>query len=532
MWFIAVGAEVLRADRIQERTYQTQLAEEARRANSLLVLPTGLGKTVIACLVIAAKVAESGGRALILAPSRPLADQHRRTMESFLEAGPVALLTGSESPRRRGTLWRGRQLLSATPQTAINDAKRGFVPSDLSVVVFDEAHRAVGDYSYVEFAAWLRINCPDSLVLGLTASPGHEIEHIEEVCRNLGISQVLIRTRDDPDVAPYVAPVEVGWIEVQPSDVILKIASYLTKRLHESLNKLRRYGFLRDRKNVQVRIQDLNAVAAQIFARRQAGDRKPYLFQASRQLSLARMAMHAANTVQREGVDAFRKFVAPKLGPTRGKTDASFVNDDRVARAVKLAAKWKGATHPKIEPLVRLLKEGPEAGWKVIVFAELRDTVDFLVGLSREQGVRAERFTGQGTRDGRKGMTQAQQRAILGQFSAGEFPVLCATSIAEEGLDIPQVDMVIFFEPVASDIRLIQRSGRTGRDAPGRVVILTTDRSLDERYLWSGLKREKRMKRLVRKLAVAGIEGFARSPPPPAAPPKARVTQSTFDRFS
>lgn len=522
---------MLRADRIQEREYQVKLAEEASHANSLLVLPTGLGKTVVACYVIAARLSDSDGRALILAPSRPLADQHRATFGKFLDAGPVALLTGNETPRRRAGIWNSRRIISATPQTAVNDANAGIVPHDLAVVVFDEAHRAVGDYAYVPFAAWLRRHCPDALVLGLTASPGHEIEHIEEVCRNLGIRQVLIRTREDPDVAPYVEKVEVDWIEVQPSEVITKTTDLLTKFLDERLNALRKYGFLRDRKNTQVRMADLQSVAGQIFARRKGGDRKPYLFQASRQLSLARMGMHAANTVQREGVDPFRKFVTPKGKEGRTKLDASFVNDAHVARAIKLAAKWKGLSHPKLEPLAALLRENALPGRKVIVFAELRDTVDYLVELARKEGLAAERFTGQGTREGRKGMTQKEQRAVLERFAAAQFPVMVGTSIAEEGLDIPQVDLVVFFEPVASDIRLIQRSGRTGRDAPGRVVILSTNRSLDERYLWSGLKREKRMKRLVRKLADTGIGALAPAPAPIAEPPKERATQSMLDRF-
>jgi len=497
---------VIREGVLQERSYQTHLAEEALRANSLVVLPTGLGKTVIGCRVIADRLAVSGGRALFLAPSRPLADQHRGTMERLLE-GPVACLTGSEPPRRRSDLWRTRRLIAATPQTVVNDAKGGHVPSDLAVVVFDEAHRAVGNYAYVAFAEWLREHCPSALVLGLTASPGHEIEHIEEVCRNLGIAQTLIRTRDDPDVAPYVAKVDFDWIEVQPTEVITKVADDLTKYLHERFNKLRRYGFLRDRKNTQVRVQDLTRTRALIFAR----GRAPYLFQASRQLSLAMTAMHAANTIQREGVDAFLKFVGPKFGEGRSRIDASFVNDARIARAFKVAKKWKGTSHPKLAPLLDLVREVAGKGQKVIVFAELRDTVEFLTELCRREGLSAERFTGQGTREGRKGMTQKQQHALLARFGAGEFTILCATSIGEEGLDIPQVDVVAFFEPVASDIRLIQRSGRTGREAPGRVVVLTTDRSLDEKYLWSGLKRERRMKRLVRKLADENLEASART---------------------
>lgn len=116
--------------------------------------------------------------------------------------------------------------------------------------------------------------------------------------------------------------------------------------------------------------------------------------------------------------------------------------------------------------------------------------------------------------------------------------MLCATSIAEEGLDVPQVDLVVFYEPVASDVRLIQRKGRTGRDSPGRVVILTTDRTADERYLHAGIRREKRMKRMVKRLAEEGIKGDARSAAeesgvesPAVAPGKAGAAQRTIDDF-
>lgn len=293
-------------------------------------------------------------------------------------------------------------------------------------------------------------------------------------------------------------------MEVQPSEVIMKVSGYLTKYVHERLNKLRKYGFMRNRKNTQVRIQDLNEVSAQVFARRKGGF-APYLFQASRQVNLARTGMHAVLCIERQGVDALKRFVEPKMNPGRSKLDASFVNDPRVQRAYRAAKRWKGLSHPKIEPLVRVVMEQvrrhPRS--KVIVFAELRDTVDFLADLFRAQDIEVERFTGQGTRQGRKGMSQKQQRETLARFSAGAFSVLCATSIAEEGLDVPQVDLVVFYEPVASDVRLIQRKGRTGRDAPGKVVILTTDRTADERYLRAGMKRERRMKRLVRRLAQA-----------------------------
>jgi Fanconi anemia group M protein len=499
---------MLRPDTVEPRDYQTMIAEECLDRNTLVVIPTGLGKTVIAALVIAERLALARGKALFLAPSRPLVDQHADRLRSVLNTESVACLTGTDSPRSRAGRWGSRRILAATPQVGLNDLRKGWLPHDLSVVVFDEAHRAVGDYAYVDLARELRVRYPKALFLGLTASPGHEAEHIDEVRRNLFIRNVVLRSRDDPDVAPFVQATDIDWIEVQPSEIITKVSGYLTKYLHERLNQIRKYGFLRNRKNTQVRIQDLNAAAGQVFARRHAGS-GPYLFQASRQISLARMTQHALLCIEREGVDTFLKFVEPKMKAGRSKLDASFVNDERVQRAYKAARRWKGPSHPKLEPLVRVVGEqvARKPDSKIIVFAELRDTVDFLVDLFRTKGVPVERFTGQGARQGRRGMTQKQQQETLSRFGSGAFRVLVATSIAEEGLDVPQVDLVVFYEPVASDVRLIQRKGRTGRDAPGNVMILTTDKTADETYLWAGMKREKKMKRLVRKMVAASDRG-------------------------
>jgi Fanconi anemia group M protein len=82
---------------------------------------------------------------------------------------------------------------------------------------------------------------------------------------------------------------------------------------------------------------------------------------------------------------------------------------------------------------------------------------------------------------------------MLDQFRDGLFNVLIATSVAEEGLDIPKVDLVVFYEPIPSAIRHIQRRGRTGRQEKGRVAIFMTKATRDEAYSWSAKHKETRM---------------------------------------
>jgi ERCC4-type nuclease len=118
------------------------------------------------------------------------------------------------------------------------------------------------------------------------------------------------------------------------------------------------------------------------------------------------------------------------------------------------------------------------------------------------------RFVGQGDKDGSDGMTQNEQQETLDDFRAGEFEVLVSTSVAEEGLDVPEVDLVLFYEPVPTAIRSIQRKGRTGRQAEGRVVVLMAEDTRDEAYFWISKRREREMESELRELK-ASVDDLA-----------------------
>ena len=112
-----------------------------------------------------------------------------------------------------------------------------------------------------------------------------------------------------------------------------------------------------------------------------------------------------------------------------------------------------------------------------------------------KEGIKSAKFFGQASRDGEKGLTQKEQKEIIKAFKIGEYDVLLSTSVAEEGIDIPAVDLVILYEPVPSEVRMIQRRGRTGRKRSGRVKVLITNGTRDEGYYWASINKERRMKR-------------------------------------
>ncbi len=125
----------------------------------------------------------------------------------------------------------------------------------------------------------------------------------------------------------------------------------------------------------------------------------------------------------------------------------------------------------------------------VIIFAQYRSTTRRLTDILKGNGIEAREFVGR-----KGGVTQAQQHETIEAFRRGDFRVLVATSIGEEGLDIPSVDAVIFYEPIPNEIRNIQRKGRAGRMKFGQVMIIVANKTKDETYLFISRLREKRMK--------------------------------------
>ena len=79
-------------------------------------------------------------------------------------------------------------------------------------------------------------------------------------------------------------------------------------------------------------------------------------------------------------------------------------------------------------------------------------------------------------------MTQPEQKRVLQEFREGKFNVLVATCIAEEGLDIPEVQLIVCYDGAASPLRDVQRMGRTGRHSEGHVVYLLAEGKERRKY--------------------------------------------------
>ncbi|MGI0071953.1 MAG: DEAD/DEAH box helicase [Thermoplasmata archaeon] len=513
VWRTADGSvehPFLRPGVLRALPFQIDLARIGLDADLLVVLPTGLGKTVIAALVAAEVLRRSPGRVLVLAPTRPLVQQHADTFGRWLVPMRSARFTGTVRRTVREGSWETADLVFATPEIVRNDLGSGrYRLDEVALVVFDEAHHAVGKYAYVPIAEQFRAERPArARTLGLTASPGGKDERIEEVVRVLGVERVEARAREDPGVAEFVQPTDVDllWVDLPPEAT--RIRDLLADASHETARKLQKMGYLRKKPIRSLSVKDLIALRAEIFARPGPMVRRfgPLLYQ----LVLLHLH-HAQERLETQGLRPFVQYlerVAAKEKPSRG--DVAFLKIPEVGRAHAEAEEYlrtgKEPSHPKLDALVGLVRATLERPQnhppRVLVFAQYRDTIQGIQSMLELQGWTVGRFVGQATRDADdKGMSQKDQGRVLDGFRAGRFPVLVASSVAEEGLDVPDVDLVVFFESVPSEIRAIQRRGRTGRTSLGRVAVLLTRETRDVQYQAAEVRRERSMKRIVRRLS-------------------------------
>lgn len=520
---------------LEERKYQLTVALQALERNTMVVLPTGLGKTAVALLVAASRLHNEGGRVLVLAPTKPLVEQHLRFFQRLLvlpgttqdQPPPFVMFTGETSPEERAEGWRSARVAFATPQAVKNDLIAGrYTLADVTLLVVDECHRAVGNYAYVFIAERYLKDAAKPLILAMTASPGGVREKIQEVCEHLAIGHVETRVETDEDVRPYVHEREIQYVPVQLPTALAQAVKTLQEQLTRRLRYLAGLGFSVPKPEA-LTIRSLNQLNAQIQDRIRHRDRTAY--QAASVYAEIMKLRHAIALAESQGSGALRRYLE-KLATEGAGTGASkasrrLAQDPHFRALAETASGWTEELHPKlgiVGSLVRAqLGAYPES--RIIIFATYRDTVQLIADHLKSLGIPAERFVGQAAKDAERGLSQKQQIDALRRFREGEFRVLIATSVGEEGLDVPSTDMVIFYEAVPSEIRSIQRKGRTGRHGAGKIIVLVTKGTSDEAYRWVSQVKERAM--------LAGMKTLAARNLQPASAPGAPRGQLAIDAF-
>ncbi|HEX5905011.1 MAG TPA: helicase-related protein [Candidatus Nitrosocosmicus sp.] len=522
---------LLRKNSLAFRQYQQDIVLKSLYRNSLVVIPTSLGKTIIALLICLDILLNwKNSKILILAPTRPLVFQHFNLFKKYTPlVNQCVALTGKIAPEIRKVLWgsSGIRVYFATPELVNNDLCNNFLKKDdFYLIVYDEAHRAVKDYSYTRISSQFynsadKNNSP--LVLGLSASPGYTEDKIKEICANLFIEQIVSKEERDDDVFPYVYDTAIEYHRVVLDNYHLEISAILTSMIHDNVNWLIKNKLLKKKRANSVYKKDLLSLRDYITSNLDPNNPNLFLITALRYQSLSMILLYCRDLIESQGAFALRKFLNNSKENSSKSYNHLFL-DTRLQRIQEILNENIYQTAPKLTKLLLIIKQflksevtnvfdnkknkSPSefsqnntinssieetlsiaqsissiAQKKVLVFSQYRDTLEEIIVFLEENGIQCRGFYGQSSRNGTKGLTQDKQLSILDDFREGKFPILVATSVAEEGLNIPNVDLVLFYEPVPSEIRFIQRKGRTGRFSNGKVVILVSEDSIDIKYL-------------------------------------------------
>jgi ERCC4-related helicase len=493
------------------RLYQETIFSSCTKRNSLVVLPTGLGKTNVFLMLTAHRLSlHPDAKILLLGPTRPLIEQYKAVFQKYLdiEEEKMAIFTGHVTPAKREKLWKTSQIVFSTPQGLENDIiARRIDLKEVALLGIDESHRAVGDYAYVFVAKRYQELSRYPLITGLTASPGSDMAKIEEVCQNLFIENVEVRTNADPDVKPYIKDVKVDWVEVRLPKELMEIREIIKKMIEERMSRLKEWGVLKKKSLGFVSRTEIIAIQAQLRGRAASGEKDFTLWTAISVLAEVMKLFHGIELLESQGIIPLHNYlegIFKESFKTKTKATINIAKDPEFRKAlIKTESLAKaGIVHPKMDAMLKTVEEEfrktPDT--KILIFNQFRDNVSDIVSrLGNVPGVRPSLFVGQAKKNG-TGLNQKKQKELIERFSKGEFNVVVSTSIGEEGLDIPKVDTVIFYEPIPSAIRSIQRRGRTGRLDEGKVIIFMTKDTRDETYKWSAHHKENRMYRNLEKI--------------------------------
>lgn len=507
---------------IARREYQYEITRNALLTNSLVCLPTGLGKTLIAAVVMFNYYRWfPTGKIIFMAPTRPLVDQQMAACHGMLgipREDTVVLMgtTKKDESGSRRDFWQQKRVFFCTPHTVHNDLENGDLDANQVVcVVVDEAHHARGQYASAEVLRVLTEQKVRFRLLALTATPGQGLEEVQAVVKTLRIGRIDFRSDQDPDVSRYTHKREMIVEKVKPDQAMSHVQDMLCDLLRPYCAKLASMGALGEN---SYRMQQFINNRATHGASRIEPPAWFTLHSARRDLShnqnvRAKGSAYAMLEAAMELSKAYDLLL--KLGAKdayeycerRGAEKQSTLihRTDQVSREVVdllRSMSCNGAHHsPKLDRLTSILKhhfKESTADTRVIIFTSYRTSVKDIVRALRDVPAGADtackikvaEFVGQGDTAagkkrggvggaggddrGTKGQTQKEQKQTLVDFRAGTLNTLVATSIGEEGLDIPSVDLIVFFD-VVDIIRAIQRMGRTGRARDGKVVILATE---------------------------------------------------------
>lgn len=520
--------------------FQQEVFCRAMQQSSIIFLPTGAGKTVIAAALSSYKIATQPGKKIVFIVNRiPLVSQQANVLSRF--GLRVAQVCGD---KKDATSWSTFMEDGFDAMVVIDAILIEFIAKhttalfdDCSLLVFDEVHHARKSSNYAKLLQMMdRTMRP--MVIGLSASPSAREnaaktrEALEEL---MGISRchVVCVLKETEDLQQRVSVPQTDVILYQPSSIEKTMDDLIKSTLRafedvfvEGLKKLmpsavypfsgcRGFPFGspqyidKTRQASLVFVQDGMLACAAVADHIGALNQALILLEETSPNEAARFLL-CHPTAASLFPNTFESLVSRVEERLPGSPDAVqmeihiyhlahqcagplYTGLDHVLPLLR-DPKRECDTSSKMKVLLELLegivddavKQDELSSFRGIVFCETKaatvQIVERLMNTTDRLGklLRPAYFVGHGRTlvphlGGQTiGMSDNQQQRTLRSFREGDIKLLIATSVAEEGLDIPTCNVVIRYEGVFSVQSFIQSRGRA-RKRNSQFLVISKD---------------------------------------------------------
>ena len=461
----------LRTELLKQRAYQSEIHQtlfsvEHQDQNMIVVAATSAGKTINEIMAADVYLSQSTTtQIIIITQTNALCDQLRMDVLKFLtfSEDEVLVINGAIRPEKRINLWKQARVSVTTANCMINDLNSGRLLLDSTpLVIMDEVHNARKEHAYAQVAQHLQ-----SLgvrILGFTASAGGSVEKIHELVDTILAKEVVYLDPKDKTYTPYHKGSDENHVTVEIDDHQRKLLYILEVLFYKPVQALVDAHFMiRGQHYTQTDI-DKTIKRLQVLAKLSKKSEQPLYFKLIRDsyiYLLLRYLEECILTGTYQEAWAYLEDLKNKKSKSAQAIWKEF-ETELIQNQLQVYLS-RGFLHPKVKEFARRTKL-VGMNDKTIVFVNNRQTGDYLVQFINESlGMRAKAMFGQ------KHMPLKTQRKVLTQFHNNEFQFLVATSVAEAGLHVPELDRVVHYHPPLNDIAYIQRSGRTGRTSRGCV---------------------------------------------------------------
>ncbi|RVE53179.1 hypothetical protein evm_002276 [Chilo suppressalis] len=489
------------------RDYQFNIINASILKNTLVSLPTGLGKTFIAAVIMYNFYRWYPlGKIIFTAPTRPLVAQQIEACYNIIAIPPndTIEMTGHMQVNTRKTHWQSKRVIFATPQVIYNDIKSGICPGDkIRCLVIDEAHKARGNYAYCQIVSTLtEMGHKTYRILALSATPGSKVEDVINVVKSLHIAHLELRTENCIDVQPYSHSRKINTVIIALGPELTQLRQLYVEILDGYARRLKQFNILPQ--NLGNLSKGRVVMLYKEFQSKEKSARHAQHNYIMKDFTVLIALYHGLELLVKHGSRVFLNFfdehpekswiqaddkltallerLRDDLGIDPLSLNTSILPDGTIPEIPKSIC----FGHPKFYKLKEIMldhfttakKKGQDT--RAIVFCEYRESVNLVhcLLLQCRPLITPQMFVGQGAsgKDGKAVVSQKQQLRVMRNFREGSCNALVATCVAEEGLDVGSVDLILCFDiSTRSPVRLVQRCGRTGRERGGQVFILVTE---------------------------------------------------------